>query len=287
MAKCTEREKFMSTALSQVTERRDLKTSGVAMAIHDLKGYLAVISGQARLLTTGKLGAMNPRQAAALADIVSGCRHIEEQIGRLLNPVGSGPNDWKPLQKKADVRQCLQDVYNLLRPEFLENELTFEIDLSDRPISVPYDMRLIRRVLLNLLENARRFTPAGGRVFMSVSPEFWERRSSKFRAAFRGANTKPFSPNCAKIVVADTGCGIAPANHEAVFEEYFSTPAPGGQLSSGLGLAIARKIVLAHGGKIWVESEVGSGSRFCFCLPFVAPPPSDEITLQQPRSKES
>lgn len=273
--------------MSQVTELRDLKTSGVAMAVHDLKGYLAVISGQARLLTTGKLGALNPRQASALADIVSGCRHIEEQISRLLNPLGCGPNDWKPLPKKADVRQCLQDVYNLLRPEFIENELNFEIQLGDRPIPLPYDARLIRRVLLNLLENARRFTPAGGRVVLSVTPDFWERRSSKFRAAFNGHRVKPNSPNCAKITVADTGCGIAPANHEAVFEEYFSTPAPGAQLSSGLGLAIARKIVLAHGGKIWVESEVGKGSLFSFCLPFVAPPPGDEITLQQPRTKES
>lgn len=276
----------MSAALSQVTERRELKTSGIAMAVHDLKGYLSVISGQAKLLTTGKLGALTPRQASALADIVSGCRHIEEQIGRLLNPVG-GPNDWTPVLKKADVRQCLQDVYTLLRPEFMENELKFEIGLGDRPIPLPYDARLIRRVLLNLLENARRFTPPGGRVFLSVAPEFWERRSSKFRAAFQGNRAKPCSPNCAKITVADTGCGIAPANHEAIFEEYFSTPAPGAQLSSGLGLAIARNIVLAHGGKIWVESDVGTGSRFCFYLPFVAPPPSDEITLQKPRSKDS
>jgi len=276
----------MSSAMTQMTERREFKTTGIAMAVHDLKGYLAVISGQAKLLTTGKLGALNPRQASSLADIVSGCRHIEEQIGRLLNPEGSGPNDWKPVEKKGDVRRCLQDVYNLLRPEFLENELKFDIELSDRPIPLPHDGRLIRRVLLNLLENARRFTPPGGRVFLSVAPEFWERRTSRARSAMGGNRPKPSTPNCAKIVVADTGCGIAPANHEAIFEEYFSTPAPGAQLSSGLGLAIARKIVLAHGGKIWVESDEGKGSRFCFYLPFVEPISADEITVQKPKARD-
>jgi signal transduction histidine kinase len=272
--------------MSQFSERRDQKTTGIAMAVHDLKGYLAVISGQAKLLTTGKLGALTPRQASSLADIVSGCRHIEEQIGRLLNPEGLGPNDWAPAQKKADVRQCLQDIYNMLRPEFLENELKFDIELGDRAILLPYDARLIRRVLLNLLENARRFTPPGGRVFLSVTPEFWERRTSRLRNTIGGSRPKPSTPNCAKIVVADTGCGIAPANHEAVFEEYFSTPAPGAQLSSGLGLAIARKIVQAHGGKIWVESDAGKGSRFCFYLPFVAPAPPDEVTVQQPKARD-
>lgn len=275
----------MSSVMSPISERRDAKTTGIAMAVHDLKGYLAVISGQAKLLTTGKLGALTPRQASSLADIVSGCRHLEEQIGRLVNPE-CGPNDWTPVEKKGDVRQCLQDVYNLLRPEFLENELKFDIELGDRVILIPYDARLIRRVLLNLLENARRFTPPGGRVFLSVAPEFWERRTSRLRNTMGGNRPKPSTPNCAKIVVADTGCGVAPANHEAIFEEYFSTPAPGAQLSSGLGLAIARKIVVAHGGKIWVESDAGRGSRFCFYLPFVAPTPADEITVQQPKMKD-
>ena len=77
-------------------------------------------------------------------------------------------------------------------------------------------------------------------------------------------------PNAAKIVIADTGCGIGPEYHKEIFEEYFSTPVPGGRASSGLGLAIVNKIMQAHGGKIWVESAVGQGSRFCFLLPYVA-----------------
>jgi signal transduction histidine kinase len=252
---------------------RAKQVSSIAMAMHDLKGYLAIISGQARLLRGGKLGPVTEQQLEALTDIVAGCRQIEEQIVRLLNPEARAGSecDWTPVLKKIDLRKCLLDAHSLMRPEFADAQITFEVQPWDCPLRVPYDARLIRRVLLNLLENARRFTPAGGSVKMMVSPEFWERRNLKFRAAFSATRSKPNAPNCAKVVVADTGCGIAPEVQETIFKEYFSTPAPDAPPSSGLGLAISRKIIEAHGGMIWVESTPGEGSRFCFYLPFVAP----------------
>ena len=277
----------MSTTVSPITKQPYLKETGIAMAVHDLKGYLAVISGQAKLLRAGKLGDVTPNQVKALADICSCCSQIEEQIARLLNPGASGGNQWKPVLNKADMRQCLLDVYGLLRPEFAENQLKFDLELSDHAMFLPFDARLIRRVMVNLLENARRFTPAGGQVTLSLQPEFWERRNSRFRAAFNGTRDKANVPNCARIAVSDNGCGIAPRDHEAVFEEYFSTPAPGCHLSSGLGLAIARRIVLAHGGKIWVESAIGKGSRFCFLIPFVPPLSTDEVSAEKPDAEDS
>jgi signal transduction histidine kinase len=275
----------MSTIVSLLTEQRDLKTTGIAMAVHDLKGYMAVISGQAKLLQAGKLGAVSPQQAAALADIVSACRQIEQQIAKLLTPGACSFTEWKPVSTTNDLGQFLLGIYTLLRPEFAESQLEFAIELSPHAMLLPFDVRLVRRVLLNLLENARRFTAAGGRVTISMEPHFWERRNSKFRAAFDGSPAKPNLPNCAKIVVSDTGCGIAPADFDAIFDEYFSTPPPGSNLSSGLGLAIARRIVQAHGGKIWVESEIGKGSDFCFLLPFVAPASTDEAPAEKPATE--
>jgi two-component system sensor histidine kinase ResE len=275
----------MSTTVSQLSEKRDLKTSGIAMAVHDLKGYLAVISGQAKLLHAGKLGAVTPQQEEALADIVSGCRQIEEQISRLLTPGSCGFPQWKPVFSMTDLGQSLLGVYTLLRPEFTENHLQFDIELSEHAMLLPFDARLVRQVLLNLLENARRFTPPGGRVTISLKPHFWERRNSKFRAPFEGCRAKPNLPNTAEIIVADTGCGVPSKDHDAIFEEYFSTPDSGSNLSSGLGLTIARKIVQAHGGKIWVESAEGTGSRFCFVLPFVAPSSTEETQMDTPATE--
>lgn len=189
---------------------------------------------------------------------------------RLLNsePRPGTGNEWKPVLKKADIRKCLLDAYSLMRPEFQDAQITFEIQSWDGPLRIPYDARLIRRVLLNLLENARRFTAAGGMVAISVLPEFWERRNPKYRQAFVSVNSKPMAPNCVKIVIADTGCGIEEAEQKTIFEESCRSGDNGGP---GVGLSASCKIVAAHGGKIWVESKPGEGSRFCLYLPFVAP----------------
>ncbi len=253
--------------------RRKSKITPLAAAMHDLKGFVAAVSGQARLLQAGRLGPVTGAQHEALADILAGCRHIEEQIVRQLSSDArpGGENEWKPVLKKTDIRKCLLDAFTLMRPEFLDAQITFEVQSWDGPLRVPYDARLIRRVLLNLLENARRFTASGGMVTISVTPEFWERRNQKYRQAFNTGSHKTMAPNCVKIVVADTGCGIEESEYANIFEKYYSTAAPGSASSSGLGLAISRKIVMAHGGKIWVESKPGEGSRFSFYLPFVAP----------------
>ncbi|MDR3764594.1 MAG: ATP-binding protein [Acidobacteriota bacterium] len=155
-----------------------------------------------------------------------------------------------------------------MRPEFQDAQVTFEVQSWDGPLRVPYDARLIRRVLLNLLENARRFTAAGGMVTISVAPEFWERRNQKFRQAFSHGSNKPMAPNCVKIVVADTGCGMDALELQRIFDDGGSNEEAG---PTGRSLVVSRKIVMAHGGKIWVESKTGEGSRFCFYLPFVAP----------------
>lgn len=238
------------------------------MAVHDLKGYLAVISGQAKLLRAGKLGAVTPPQVEALADIVSGCQQIQTQIAELL----SGSAEWKPVHGSADLRESLLRVHESLQPEFCESQQRLEIAVCDRPMVFPFDARLVTRALMNLLENARRFTAPGGSVSISLAPHFWERRIANLCPPFeRRRGDERNAPNAAKIVVADTGCGISPEYHQEIFEEYFSTPAPGCRASSGLGLAITRRIVLAHGGKIWVESTVGKGSSFCFLIPWVPP----------------
>ncbi len=242
------------------------------MAMHDLRGYLAVISGQAKLLRAGKLGTVNSPQVAALADIVSGCLLIEQQLSGMLAADVRGSSPWEPVLATSDLRQCLLRVYNSLQAEFSAYQLRFEITLGDLPLVLPFDAHLVARVLMNLLQNARRFTPPGGSIKLSLAPHFWERRSAQLPADVERRGRYPRKlPNAAKVVIADSGCGIAPEYHQEIFEEYFSTPAPGYSASSGLGLAIARNIIQAHGGKIWVESAPGKGSRFCFLLPCVAP----------------
>ena len=267
----------MSASIREFEGLRDSRATRLAMSMHDLKGYLAVISGQAKLLRAGKLGAVTSPQVAALADIVAGCQLIEQQLSGMLTAGHRDPSPWKPVLTTADIRQCLLRAYHSMQEEFSDGQLRFEMKLCDFPLILPFDDHLVLRVLMNLLQNARRFTPPEGCVTISVAPHFWERRSAHLPADFerRGRYSRK-QPNAAKVVIADSGCGIAPEFHQEIFQEYFSTPAPGYLASSGLGLAIAQNIIQAHGGKIWVQSAPGKGSSFCFLLPYVPPSASGD-----------
>ena len=109
------------------------------------------------------------------------------------------------------------------------------------------DERKVKQVLLNLLSNAVKFTPEGGRI---------EVRAGHARTAMR------------RSAVTDTGSGIAPEDHEAVFEEFRQVGTADKKVEgTGLGLALSRKFVELHGGRIWVTSQVGEGSTFTFTLP--------------------
>ena len=124
---------------------------------------------------------------------------------------------------------------------------TAPVSLLERA-AVGADERKIKQVLLNLLSNALKFTPEGGRV--------------EVRAAMAGASVE--------VSVADTGVGIAPEDQEAVFEEFRQVGAAEKKAEgTGLGLALSRKFVELHGGRIWVESEPGRGSTFTFALPLI------------------
>jgi len=203
---------------------------------------------------------------------------LESQIANLLTQGLSGPVQSNPVLAATDLRQCLNHVYTALKPEFSEKSLQLEIELCDLPMIFPFDTHLVARVLTNLLENARRFTSPGGSVSISLAPYFWERRCANLSQGAERRRKRQNSPNAAKVVVADSGCGIAPEFHQEIFEECFSMPAPGCKASSGLGLAIARNIVQGHGGKIWVESAVGKGSKFCFLLPWVVSGAASAVT---------
>jgi signal transduction histidine kinase len=124
--------------------------------------------------------------------------------------------------------------------------LTRSID--DRLGNVNADERKIKQVLLNLLSNALKFTPPGGRIEVRADVH----------------------DNAARIAVSDSGVGIAPEDQEAVFEEFRQVGAASRKVEgTGLGLAISRKLIELHGGRLWVDSKVGEGSTFTFTLPLV------------------
>jgi signal transduction histidine kinase len=122
-----------------------------------------------------------------------------------------------------------------------------DVDVDDRLGEYIGDERKIKQILLNLLSNAVKFTPEGGRISITANK----------------------TDNGAEISVSDTGIGIAPEDQPKIFEEFRQVGSDSTHKTegTGLGLTLAKKFVELHGGKIWVESEVGKGSTFTFTLP--------------------
>jgi signal transduction histidine kinase len=120
------------------------------------------------------------------------------------------------------------------------------MDADDRLDHVRADERKLRQVVLNLLSNAIKFTPEGGRIEVRAKPV----------------------DGSVEISVADSGVGIAPEDQEAIFEEFRQVGTADKKVEgTGLGLALSRKFVELHGGRIWVESQLGEGSTFTFTIP--------------------
>jgi signal transduction histidine kinase len=124
----------------------------------------------------------------------------------------------------------------------------------------------LQHLVSNLIENALKYTPPGGRVNLRVTPCFWERRKAQSEFLFNmERKVERKIENAVRIDVGDTGPGIAPEHHENIFNDFFQVPGSSAR-GTGLGLAIARRLVEAYGGLIWVESELGNGSNFSVLL---------------------
>jgi signal transduction histidine kinase len=140
----------------------------------------------------------------------------------------------------------IENALTLVRERAQRHGITLGHTVDERLGTIHADERKVKQVLLNLLSNALKFTPEGGRISV--------------RAAVRDG--------LAELSVSDTGVGIAPEDQETVFEEFRQVGMASKKVEgTGLGLAISRKFIELHGGKIWVKSQVGAGSTFAFTLP--------------------
>ena len=144
------------------------------------------------------------------------------------------------------VPQAIQNACILVRERAIRHGIALHEVIADGVGDIRGDERKVKQVLLNLLSNAIKFTPEGGRIEVRATS----------------------TDGTVEVSVTDTGVGIAPADQEAVFEEFRQVGTADKKAEgTGLGLALSRKFIELHGGKIWVQSEVGRGSTFTFTLP--------------------
>ena len=256
----------------RLRERMLRTTNALASAAHDLKTPLAILNGYVELLQNEKLGPLNERQRTVLRDMRSSGRRLEHFIQDFLTYSVLETGEMKLHYETGDMNACLSEVCRLWSPRFQEKGIALYYLGNDKLAEFPFDSAKIERVISNLLENAAKFTPAGGTVWLHAEPYMWERRSvAKPDVSSERRRRELSSPNSVKVSVADTGPGIPPEYYLEVFDDFFRLPQNEETEGMGLGLAIARRLIHAMGGKIWVESESGSGCKFSFLVPLKPP----------------
>ena len=231
---------------SELEETSRHKSEFLASMSHELRTPLNAIIGFSEVLREEMFGPVNEKQAEYLDDIVSSGNHLLSLINDVLDLSKVEAGQVELEVGPFSLREALERGVVMVREQATEEEVQVELSAGPEVDVVEGDERRIKQVIFNLLSNAVKFTPAGGEVDVSAIRVNGEVRVS----------------------VADTGPGIAPGDHERVFEEFQQTDAGLERLEgTGLGLALSKRLVELHGGRIWLESELGKGSTFVFTLP--------------------
>ncbi len=247
----------LQSRYSRLEKTHQTACHALASAAHELKTPTTIMTGYTDLLLTGKFGALTERQQGILLEMQSAGVRMRRLIEDFLQ-FGAAQSGQFTLQLAfSDLADSLQQVYRQWLPRLEEKGIALYL-LDGPPLPRFYfDPFRIQQVLSNLLDNACKWTPQGGSVWIGVEPYQWERLADR-----------DHHPNAVRVSVSDTGRGIAAEFQQEIFEDFFRADSASSEVEGfGLGLAIARRIVQAHGGKIWVESESQAGSRFCFLLP--------------------
>jgi signal transduction histidine kinase len=218
---------------------------------HELRTPLNAIIGFSEVLGERMFGDINEKQEEYVQDILGSGRHLLSLINDILDLSKIEAGRMELESAEFDLPSAIDNALTLVRERAGRRGITLEHAIDERLGAFNGDERKVKQVLLNLLSNALKFTPEGGRIDVRATAK---------------AGT-------AEIAVTDTGVGIAPEDQDAVFEEFRQVGAADKKVEgTGLGLSLARKFVELHGGRLWLKSQVGVGSTFTFTLPLVTSP---------------
>ena len=221
------------------------KSEFLANMSHELRTPLNAIIGFSEVLAQGMFGEVNDKQSEYLHDILESGRHLLSLINDILDLSKIEAGRMELELAEFDLPQAIQNALTLVRERALRHGIALHHVIDDRVGDIRADERKVKQVLLNLLSNAIKFTPEGGRIEVRAAP----------------------ADGTVEVSVTDTGVGIAPEDQETVFEEFRQVGTADKKADgTGLGLALSRKFIELHGGRIWVTSQVGVGSTFTFTL---------------------
>src|SRR5712671_3637590 len=248
--------------LQEVTRQ---KTVFLASAAHELKAPLAVIKGYYDLLLTNSMGRVTDKQRDILEESKESCERLVRLVSMFLNYSALESGKLVLQLRENDLCDCLDEVAKRWSEAFQRKGVKLEASFDPSIPNFRFDYQKVQQAAANLLDNALKHTPAGGTVTLHAGPHFWERRVAEVAPIQERRRFRLPRPNSVEVSVADSGPGIPAEHHQEIFEDFVRVDR--NTTGMGLGLAIAKRLIQAHRGKIWVESEPVGGSRFTFLLP--------------------
>lgn len=252
----------------QAEEASRAKSDFLANMSHELRTPLNSIIGFSEVLQDEMFGGLNEKQRQYVGNILVSGKHLLELINDILDlaKVESGKMELEPVI--VNLRNTLATSLAMLQEKALKHGLKLSMELpAEVEIELVADERKLKQIMFNLLSNAIKFTPDGGSVRVSA------RKVSGLDVPVSRlgpkASDRKLEGDFVEVSVADTGIGISPEQIPKLFKAFsqLSSPYSREHEGTGLGLALTRRMVELHGGRVWVESEVGKGSRFIFAIP--------------------
>ncbi len=243
------RERALALALAneELLKVDKMKSDFVSMVSHELNTPVTVIKGYAQLMAGRVIGEVNEKQQDILETIIEKSDHLGHLIIELLDLLKIETGQYTPDLTTANLTTMLEEFF-VDQSKYIDTpRMSLVLELPKQPINIDVDLPKIRTVFTHLLSNANKFTIGEGTVTISCTE----------------------TEEHYRFTVADTGIGIPEVEFERIFERLYQVDSTltrhyGG---TGLGLAVTRAIIERHHGRIWVESELGEGSRFIFTLP--------------------
>jgi signal transduction histidine kinase len=253
----TEKDEFAAQLKNQADELRVLrddaltankhKSEFLANMSHELRTPLNAVIGFSQMLERQVFGKLNDKQLEYANDIYTSGKHLLSLINDILDLSKVEAGHMELQLSTFDFPSGLSNATSLFREKAAKHGIRLDIKLDDKLGSFNADERKVKQILLNLLSNAMKFTPDGGEIRVVATD----------------------NAEGIEVSVSDTGVGISAADQAAIFDEFNqgNTDHTKHKEGTGLGLALSKKFVELHGGRIWVNSELGKGSTFTFTLP--------------------
>jgi signal transduction histidine kinase len=260
------------------------RTNFLARAVHDFRAPLTAIDGYCGLMLGQQLGPITDEQNEVLERMLHSIKRLTRMATAMFQLSVGRQVEKRPNFEQSDIEGCIDQAVHEITPFSEAKDIQLRVQIMASPHALYFDHEQVEQVLINLLDNACKFTPKYGCIEVRAYPFFWERRAKLKSTTINGERriSRLQAPNSYRVDIRDSGPGVPLEHLEKIFEEY--TTYAGGQDRSGggLGLAICKFILSLHQGQVWAETGA-DGSTFSFVLPFVQPEVQLAMVSDPPR----